>query len=274
MNPTRPFLRYHGGKWRLAPWIISHFPAHRIYTEAYGGAGSVLLRKARAYSEVYNDLDGQIVNLFRVLRDPMQARELVRQVTLTPYARAEFDASYLLAEDPIEQARRTLFRSMAGFSTTGATGRWKTGFRANVTRTGTTPAADWRTFPAALEQIIERLRGVVIEHDDALAVIARYDGPETLHYVDPPYPHSTRYVRWAGEAYAHEMSDDQHRELAALLHQVKGAVVLSGYACELYDQELYPDWQRVEHPAHADGAKDRIEVLWLSRPAIPTLFDE
>lgn len=269
---SRPLLRYHGGKWRLAPWIIEHFPPHRIYTEACGGAGSVLLRKTCSYSEVYNDLDGQIVNLFRVLRDPTQARELVRQVRLTPYARAEFNASYLLAEDPIEQARRTLFRSMAGFSTVGATGRWKTGFRGNVTRTGTTPAHDWQTFPAALEQIIERLRGVVIEHDDALEVIARYDGPGTLHYVDPPYPSSTRYVRWAGEAYAHEMTDDQHRDLARLLRQAKGTVIISGYACELYDMELYPDWQRNERQSHADGAKDRTEVLWINRPYPLPLF--
>lgn len=271
-SPTRPLLRYHGGKWRLAPWILSFFPEHRIYVEPYGGAASVLLRKRRSYSEVYNDLDGQIVNLFRVLRDPAQARELVRLVSLTPYARAEFDASYLLAEDPIEQARRTLFRSMAGFSTVGATGRWKTGFRGNVTKTGTTPAMDWQTFPTALGQIIERLRGVVIERELALVVIEKYDGPETLHYIDPPYPHSTRFLRWAGEAYGHEMSDDDHRVLAGRLHQVRGTVILSGYACELYDQELYRDWFRYERPAHADGARDRVEVVWMNRDGVLPLF--
>lgn len=89
---VRPLLRYHGGKWRLAPWIISFFPDHRIYTEAYGGAASVLLRKKRSYAEVYNDLDGEIVNLFRVLRNPAQARELIRLVALTPFAREEFEA--------------------------------------------------------------------------------------------------------------------------------------------------------------------------------------
>lgn len=275
MTVTRPALRYHGGKFRLAQWIIEHLPTHRVYVEPYGGAASVLLRKQRSYAEVYNDLDGEIVNLFRVLRNPAQARELIRLVKLTPYARAEFDESYITAEDPIEQARRTMFRSLAGFSTTGATGRWRTGFRANVTRTGTSPARDWRNFPDALEAIVDRLRGVVIEHDDAAAVIARYDTPATLFYVDPPYPHSTRYVRWAGEAYAHEMSDDDHAQLAHILMGIAGMAVVSGYNCDLYES-LYGDWQRVEHSAHADGAKDRIEVLWLS-PKVkhqPGLFSD
>jgi len=264
MAPTRPILRYHGGKWRLAPWVISHFPQHRVYVEPFGGAASVLLRKPRSYAEVYNDLDGEVVNLFRVLRNPAQARELVRQVKLTPYARAEFDESYIVADDPIEQARRTLFRSMAGFSTSGASGQWKTGFRGNVTRPGTTPAHDWQHFPEALEMVIERLRGVVIENEDALAVIGRYDGPQTLLYIDPPYPMSTRSDRWSRSAYKHEMTDGEHRRLADVLHACRGAVIVSGYACELYDCELYPTWWRIVHDAHADGARDRVEVLWMN----------
>jgi len=266
MTPKRPILRYHGGKWRLAPWIISQFNQHRIYVEPFAGAASVLLQKPRTYSEVYNDLDGQIVNLFRVLRNPANARELLRVVKLTPYSREEFEESYIIADDPIEQARKTLFRSMAGFSSVGATGKWKTGFRGNVTRTGTTPAHDWRSFPAAIEQVIERLRGVVIENDDARSVISRYDGPDTLFYVDPPYPFDTRFERWAGEAYAHEMSDDDHRSLADCLKLCRGQVVISGYACRLYDDELFSTWYRVERKAHSDGAKDRIEVLWMNRP--------
>ena len=136
---SRPLLRYHGGKWRLAPWIISHLQPHRIYVEPFGGSASVLLRKPRSHSEIYNDLGGEVVNLFRVLRQPAQARELVRLVRLTPYSRTEFDDSYITAADPIEQARRTLLRSHTGFSTTGVTGRWRVGFRGNVTRTGAPP---------------------------------------------------------------------------------------------------------------------------------------
>lgn len=269
--PKRPVLRYHGGKFKLAPWIVSHFPEHRIYVEPFGGAASVLLRKTRSYVEVYNDLDGEIVNLFRVLRNPAQARELLRLVYLTPFAREEFELSYITADDPVEQARRTLFRSAAGYSTAGATGtQWRTGFRANATRNGTIPATDWAGLPDILETIVERLRGVVIENRPAVDVIQTYDGPTTLHYLDPPYPFATRNRRWAGNCYQYEMTDADHCELAALTHRLQGAVIISGYPCELYDQKLYPDWRRVTWETHADQALDRTEVLWLNRAAAET----
>ena len=124
MDVTRPAMRYYGGKWLLAPWIIGHFPAHRTYVEPFGGAASVLLRKPRSAAEVYNDLDGEIVNMFRVLRSPAQARELIRLVRLTPFARTEYEDAYLSDGDPIEQARRTLLRSFAGFGADSANGRY------------------------------------------------------------------------------------------------------------------------------------------------------
>ena len=260
---TRPALRYHGGKWRLAPWIISYFPTHRIYVEPFGGAASVLLRKPRSYAEVYNDLDGEIVNLFRVLRNPTQARELVRLVELTPFARAEFEESYLPHGDPIEQARRTLLRSFAGFGSAMAQ-RHATGFRDNTTRAGTTPAHDWATFPAALALIAERMRGVVVDMRPALDLLRRHDTPETLFYLDPPYVATTRSERYRHSAYSHEMTDDDHREMAAMVRALRGMVIISGYPCELYDRELFPDWQRIERAAHADGARDRTEVLWIA----------
>ena len=259
----------------LAPWIISYFPSHRVYTEAYGGAASVLLRKQRSKAEIYNDLDGEIVNLFRVLRDPAQARELIRLITLTPYARTEFDASYLTDGDPIEQARRTMVRSFMGHGTT-MTGRWRTGFRVTThINRGTTPATDWQNLADALPALVARLRGVIVDSRPALDVLIKYDGDDCLHYVDPPYPLETRYVRWAGEAYKHELTDEDHRELAAVLRSLKGMIVLSGYACSLYDEELYPDWQRVTRSTHANGSKDRTEVLWINRRGLvaPTLFD-
>lgn len=124
MDLTRPVMRYHGGKWMLAPWIIEHFPPHRIYTEAYGGAASVLMRKPRAkLVEVYNDLDGEIVSLFRLLRDPDTAGALARLLEATPFAREEFALSYEACEDALEQARRTLVRSFMGFGSDSASGR-------------------------------------------------------------------------------------------------------------------------------------------------------
>ena len=252
---TRPLLRYHGGKWLLAEWIISYFPEHRCYVEPFGGGGSVLLRKPRSYAEVYNDLDGEIVNLFRVARD--RGEELRRALELTPFARDEFVESYAPTGDPLEQARRTIARSFMGFGS-NAHNR-KTGFRNNSNRSGTTPARDWMNYPTAFAAVIERLRGVVIENRDAITVMQAMDAVTTLHYVDPPYVASTRDK---GSDYRHEMDDAQHRELAAALGTLKGAVILSCYPSPLYD-ELYAGWQCVQRNALADGASTRTEVLWM-----------
>lgn len=275
---TRPALRYHGGKYLLAPWIISHFPRHRVYVEPYGGAMSVLLQKARSYAEVYNERDDEIVNVFRVLRDPEQSIWLRRALRLTPFSRTEFEESYLPHTEPVERARRTIVRSFMGFGSAAASAN-ATGFRSNSHRSGTTPAHDWRNYAEALPALTRRLDGVVIENRDARQVMIQHDSAETLHYVDPPYPFSTRsqgniYNR---KGYRFEMTDDDHRDLAETLRAIEGMVVLSGYPCDLYDEELYPDWRRVARVAFADGARERTEVLWLSPSASarlqPELFD-
>lgn len=259
--PTRPVLRWHGGKWTLAPWIIEHFPPHRTYVEPFGGAASVLLRKPRSYAEVYNDLDGEAVNLFRVLRD--NPAELIDALRLTPFARSEFDAAYAPAALPVERARNLVIRSFMGFGSDGHNGASRTGFRANSNRSGTTPARDWAHYPDALAQIVERLRGVVIENRDAARVMESHDGPETLHYVDPPYLHSTRE---SSKRYTHEMSDAEHAALADTLHGLRGMVVLSGYESPMYS-EMYSAWRCVRRRAFADGARERTEALWLSPAA-------
>jgi DNA adenine methylase len=120
---------------------------------------------------------------------------------------------------------------------------------------------DWRNLPDAMTDIIERLRGVIIENKDALVVIADHDGAETLYYIDPPYPAETRD---RGSDYVFEMSDDDHRALAAMLKSVRGKVIVSGYPCDLYDRELYSDWMRKERRTLADGARERIEVVWMN----------
>jgi DNA adenine methylase len=259
---SRPVVRWHGGKWRLAPWIIAHLPPHRIYVEPYGGGASVLLRKPRAYAEVYNDLDGAIVNLFRVLRDEEKSARLVRALELTPFAREEFVASHEHDGDDVERARRLLVVCFQGFGS-NAHGR-ATGFRGNSKRSATTPAGDWRNFPAALPAIIERLRGVVIENRPALDVIAQHDSPETLHYLDPPYLPETRDP---GADYEHEMTRDEHEQLLAAARDLRGMVAISGYRSALYDEAL-ADWARVERETYADGARPRVECLWLSPNAM------
>lgn len=264
--PPRPILRWHGGKWLLAPWIIDQFPPHRVYVEPFGGAWSVGFRKPRAAAEVWNDLDGELVNLFRVMQSDRQL-ELVEKLRLTPFARDEFYAAYEQSEDPVERARRLIVRSFMGHGSDGASGQYRTGFRANSNRSGSTPAVDWVNLPDSLELAIARLRGVVIENRPALQVMQQHDGPETLHFVDPPYLKETRSRanRRAdnGGVYRHELTDAEHLELLQFLHGLKGMVVLCGYPSKLYDHAL-PGWLRVERAALADGALPRTEVLWLN----------
>ncbi len=265
---ARPVMRYHGGKWILAPWIISHFPPHRVYVEPFGGAASVLMRKPRSYAEVYNDIDGEIVNVFQVLRDPKMSQRLIEMVRLTPFARDEFKLSYSKTDDLVEQARRTIARTFMGFGSSAQNATVATGFRANSNRSGTTPAHDWANYPDAMRTMVERLRGVVIENRPADEIITQHDGPQTLHYIDPPYVLATRSNR---QRYLHEMADEDHRALAKVLHGLEGMVIVSGYACDLYD-ELYWGWRRVTRASYADGAQPRTEVLWLSpRPALMEL---
>jgi DNA adenine methylase len=275
-EPTRPVLRYHGGKWMLAPWILQHFPPHRVYTEPYSGAASILMRKARAsLVEVYNDLHGEIVNLFRVLRDPAQASRLAELLSLTPFAREEFELSYVPSDDPVEQARRTVCRSMMGFGSNSASGM-KSGFRANGNRQTAHPASDWVNYAPAVAAFTERLQGVVIENRMAIDIIRQHDYPDALHYCDPPYVHETRseFTTTKGKGYRHEMTDADHRELAQVLKECSGMVIVSGYPSDLY-AELYEGWHVSERAALADAGKngrgDRTEVLWINNACMEAL---
>jgi DNA adenine methylase len=262
MDVKRPLLHYHGGKWRIAPWILSFFPAHRTYAELFGGGGSILLRKTRAHEEIYNDIDGDIVNLFRVARD--RGEELKGLIELTPYSREEFVLAYCAADDPVEQARRTIVRAFMGHSACGATGamdndKTSTGFRAMSDRAGVTAARVWAKYADAFDAIIKRLQGVVIENRDYLAVLKQQDAAGALFYADPPYPLSTRD---AGTDYRYEMSDDDHIRLAESLYHTNGAAIVSGYPCALYD-DLYKGWTRREKQTVAGGAAKRMEILWM-----------
>lgn len=228
------------------------------------GAASVLMRKPRSHAEVINDLDGEMVNLFTVLRD--RGEQLREQLRLTPFARAEFEQAWLPTVDDLERARRVVIRAFMGFGSAAATdsrpsGRRMTGFRGISDRSGTTPAHDWANYPECMTAMIERLRSVVIENRPAVEVIQRYDAETALFYVDPPYVLDSRTDQ--DPDYRHEMTDADHESLAAVLQEVKGKVLLSGYHSKLYDR-LFKGWPRVERKAFADGARERIEVLWMN----------
>jgi len=257
----RPPLRYHGGKWRLAPWIISHFPEHKAYVEVFGGAAGVLLRKPRSRIEVYNDLDSQVFNFFRVLRDSRLVDELIRAVDLTPFSREEFELAYEASPSQVESARRFAARTFFGHGTSMDPSD-SNGFRSCDIRSGKSYAREWAGIPAAISAAADRFRAVTIENLDYRKLVPKFDEADTLFYVDPPYPMSTRQA--GGKGYVHEMSDHDHRQLAWLLKTAKAKVLISGYACRLYE-ELYSDWRRDEMQTSANGqlgAVPRTELLW------------
>ncbi len=272
-GPHRPLLRYLGSKWRLAPWVIGHFPAHDIYVEPCGGAAAVLLQKDRCRTEVYNDIDGELVNLFAVLRSPAGA-ELVRQVALTPYARAEYLAAHLPSDDPVERARRLLVRSHMGHGTRGTRVDRAAGFRSDGKTGGTRVAGEWADFPIALSAIIDRLRGVSLDNRPALDLVAYWDDPKVLVYLDPPYLPETRSDK-AKQAegyhtYACEMRLEDHVELLDAARASRSMVLISGYDSPLYDDALR-GWRRVTTRARAHRNAERLEVLWINPLAVDQL---
>lgn len=256
---------WYGGKFSHLDWLLPLLPEATHYCEPFGGSAAVLLNRPPMPVETYNDLDGELVNFFRVLRNEQE--ELVRQIGLTPFSREELRLA--VQEQPadlsdLERARRFFVRARqvrTGLAQTASEGRWahclltsRAGMAGAVSR--------WLGSVEGLSELVQRLLRVQIEHAPALEVIARYDSPQTLFYCDPPYVHASRGdVR----AYGFEMTDAEHEALAAKLGQVRGKVAISGYASSLYE-DLYVGWTRLEAPPrtiHSTKA-ERTEVLWIN----------
>ena len=261
---SRSALRYYGGKWRLAPWVISHFPPHGCYVEPFCGAASVALRKAPAELQVIYDLDGEVVNFFRILRE--RTGVLIYAILATPYSRAEYEDAWETCEDPLERARRYYVRAWQGWG--GGKGTKSGGWRFQTANNrGKSVVSDWNQVEH-LPAIAQRLKQFFIEQDDALAVISRYDKPGTLFYVDPPYLPETRTERWATGAYQCEIDESYHARLLSVLNGLQGMAIVSGYPSDLYDEKL-AGWLRVEKRATTTNSeKVGTEVLWISPRAI------
>lgn len=244
-RPGAPFA-YPGIKSGLADSILGHLPVADAYVEPFGGTGSVLLARqpSTATREVLNDIDGEIIGLFRILRDPAQAEELHRRLSLTLYARAEYDEAVRVmgeANDPMLRAWAMFVMLGQSFRGIAIPHNWDP--RGHV--------AQWWKRVAWTTDWHERLATVILEQDTAERVIARWDTERTVFYVDPPYVPETRTNR---RFYRHELSLDDHQDLVDQLLAVKGAVVLSGYANPLYDQLDDAGWRR-------HGLKRR-ELIW------------
>lgn len=255
---------WYGGKYSHLDWLLPLLPRCHHYCEPYAGSGAVLLNRRPSPVETYNDLDAEVVNFFRVLRE--EGNKLVRAIALTPFSREEFSIACTLdpKQEPFERARRFYVRARQvriGLAQTATLGRWAN--CKNTSRAGMSGVISrWLGGVEDLLFIAERLLRVQIENRPAIQVIKLYDSSGTLFYCDPPYIHDTR---GDSKAYAYEMTNDQHAELAATLNSVQGMVAISNYPCELMDK-LYPapKWYKTVCKAKTNHATKgmRTEAFW------------
>jgi DNA adenine methylase len=264
MAQIRPPVKWHGGKHYLAARLVALLPPHQTYVEAFGGAASVLLNKPPSAVEVYNDLDGSITRLFRILRD--RGPELREKLTLTPYSELEFETCQqepVTDLDELELARRDVVRWRQSIGGRGD------GFSATLHRVRRDMADVVSGYLSCIDEelpkIIERLRTVQILHRPAIDVIRKWDSVDTVFYLDPPYVSESRTSK---NVYDCEMTTADHRELAKTLHACVGKVILSGYPSDLY-AELYGDWRThdftvANHAAGGTSKAKMTERVWLN----------
>ena len=257
---------WYGGKFSHLNWLSPLLPECHHYCEPFGGSAAVLINRSPSPVETYNDMDGDVVNFFRVLRDEQD--ELIRKIALTPFSREEFfravEKNGARPVSDLERARLFYIRARqarTGLAQTASLGRWAN--CKNTSRAGMSGVVSrWLGGVEDLPRIAMRLLRVQIENRPAIEVIRLYDNERTLFYCDPPYPHG---ARGDSKAYGYEMSDEQHRELAALLNSSQGRVAVSGYRCDLMD-ELYGDWKRIDAAVKQchSSKKDKQEALWVN----------
>ena len=271
--PQRPFARYPGTKNRIAEWIISYFPGHHdTFILPYGGMCATLFKKSRSGIEVINDLNDDIIHLFRMIRD--HEDDLIHAIFYTPWAADSLLEALEPAEDPIERARRyfvRLWMSLQPYDKNPSFRRQYVFSRGRDGKNSMVAAARLFMNTDYLFDIADRLRGVVIENTDAVGLINAYDYSRALFYCDPPYVHATRKRT---SHYLFEMNVDEHRKLAHTLNGISGMAIISGYACDLY-AALYEDngWERIDRMARTNG-RDKMESIWLNPRVILELEEE
>jgi DNA adenine methylase len=271
---VRPPFPWLGGKGRLADQILARLPApsrELAYIEPFFGGGAVFFARRPSGLEVINDANSEVVTFFRVLRD--RADDLIRYLQNIPYSRQVFYEWRGIADPEklpdLERAARFFFIARSSFAaeSTRKTPSWAFA-KAYDNRA--------RAFAAVVDSelwtVRDRLRSVLIEHDDAVAVIRRFDSPSAVFYCDPPYLQSTRRE---GQ-YADEMSDGDHENLLRVLSRCEGYVAISGYPSDLYADYLESGqgWSFVDF-AHTclanrsgkigeDIDRGRTERLWMN----------
>lgn len=261
----RAVFRYPGSKWSIADWIISHFPEgyeKMVYLEPFCGSGAVFFKKNPGAVETINDLDSNIVNLFRMLREDPEG--LKRVLTLTPYSREEYDLSFEPCDDPLEKARRYMVRTTQAIGAKMHNNE-KCGWRNHKQMKIGGTACKWAGITDTIDEAARRLRGdtthlVQIEHMDAFRLIERYNNSDTLMYLDPPY---VRRTRRSGALYNHEMTDGEQRQLLDLISCSKAKIIISGYESQLYDSAL-ASWHKDSTMSQTTSTEMAVETIWMN----------
>ena len=288
MNTQRPLSSFRnatpfpwlGGKSRMVNTILPLLPPHATYVEPFSGAANILLAKGPSTVEVMNDASGLLVNFFRVLQDPNQRAALLDRLAYTPYARMEYARAleHLDDPDPVMQAWGFFTAQCQGISGGGSLGGRKAA-NWGYSRTNN-QAHSFRAHVDKLPAIAGRLAEVQIEHGDGVEVIRRWDAPDTLFYIDPPYADATRTNKKGRAVYHHEIDDDGQKTLVDALLRLQGGAILSGYRTPLYAPLEEAGWERREFAMDLSSAarvrgfdpmgsagkerRKRIECLWLS----------
>jgi len=258
---------WYGGKFSHLKWLLPLLPKCHHYCEPFAGSGAVLLNRQPSPVETYNDIDGEVANFFRVLRD--QKERLVEAIGLTPFAREEFYRAVSVNGNgkhltELERARLFFVRARqarTGLAQTASLGRWAN--CKNTSRAGMSGVVSrWLGSVEALPEIALRLLRVQIENRPAIEVVRLYDHAKTLFYCDPPYIHESR---GDVKAYGFEMSNQEHQQLSKILNQCKAKVAVSGYRCDLMDS-LYREWKRHDAPMKQCHSvkQPRQECLWVN----------
>lgn len=249
-------LKYPGAKNRLAEWIISFIPEHRVYLEPFFGSGAIFFNKAKAKIETINDLDGNVCNLFRMIRE--YPDEFAKGLEMTPYSREEYENAYAVgsAETDMERARKFMVRCWMGM---GSSNVYKNGFRSSQQGNSPKTTKHWGELPDRVLLAAERLKHAQIERLPALELLRRYNTPDVFIYLDPPYLPGTR----KGYLYKLEMSKDDHIELLEAVKGHPGKILISGYDNEVYNKILN-GWSKAQKQTQAEHGLKRIETLWFN----------
>lgn len=252
----KTILRYPGSKWNLAKRIVDLFPEHKSYLEPYFGSGAVLFTKELSSIETVNDLNDDVVNLFRVIQ--ATPKELSEKLFLTPYSRTVYNRAWETnPHNEVDKAANFIIRSLMSH---GFRNFEKSGWKRDVNgRERAYAVKHWNELPEIIQEAAIRLKQVQIENRPALDLISEYNRENVCMYIDPPYVLSTR----TRKQYTVEMEDQDHQELLEILNQSKAKILLSGYDSKLYNKQL-PNWERVEFAATAEHGLPRTEILWMN----------